>query len=493
MKKSRTLSNYERRVLQKSKEGDTVKELAKKVGLSESKVRRAVEWLKYKGMLKTSSKTTRKVKLGVNGEEYAEKGLPELRLLKERGGSIKKLQKKCGLSTEEFNHALGYLKEEGVISIEEGEIKVEKKSWIKKLEKKSRALKKLEGKQYSSLKKKLKELVDEFSTRKTILELDEKTTIKISLTKRGKKTKKEKSKKKFVDKITPKILESEGWRDAEIRPYDIRAPAPKMYAGKTHSYTQFIKKLKDTLARMGFKEMTGPIVEKALYNCDALFMPQDHNARGIHDLFFTQEPTHANNAPDLKNIKAVHEDGWRTGSKGWGGKFSERMARRLVLRSQGTALSARTMMKGPEVPGKYFAVAKCFRPDVIDFSHNIEFNQVEGIVLDESLNLKKLLGMLKMFAEEVAGAEEVRYVPGYFPFTEPSVELMAKVPGVGWMELGGSGIFRPEVTEPIGVKVPVIAWGLGMDRLFMIKEGIKDIRELYSQKLGWLRSKEVKA
>jgi phenylalanyl-tRNA synthetase alpha chain len=144
-----------------------------------------------------------------------------------------------------------------------------------------------------------------------------------------------------------------------------------------------------------------------------------------------------------------------------------------------------------EVPGKYFSLARCYRPDVVDRTHLTEFIQVEGIVVGASLTFRDLLGILKRFALEIANADQVRFKPDYFPFTEPSVELSAYKEGLGWMEFGGAGIFRPEVTLPLGITVPVIAWGLGVERLFMMKAGISDIRNLFSQDLDWLRRRTV--
>ena len=96
------------------------------------------------------------------------------------------------------------------------------------------------------------------------------------------------------------------------------------------------------------------------------------------------------------------------------------------------------------------------------------------------MSLRTLLGFLEMFAVEVAGATEVKYVPGYFPFTEPSVEVHIKHPVLGWFELGGSGIFRPEVTEPLGVHVPVLAWGIGIDRMALMALGLNDLSGSFS-------------
>jgi phenylalanyl-tRNA synthetase alpha chain len=195
--------------------------------------------------------------------------------------------------------------------------------------------------------------------------------------------------------------------------------------------------------------------------------------------------------PYLDQVASVHENGWNTGSRGWGYTFDREFTRRQVMRSQGTVLSAKTLPVA-QVPGKYFGVARCFRYDQVDATHGADFYQTEGIVLGEDVNLKTLLGLLKMFAEEVAGAEEIRYVPGYFPFTEPSIEVHIKHPVLGWFELGGSGIFRPEVTKAMGVDVPVLAWGLGIDRMALMHLGLNDLRELFTPDIESVRTRRGK-
>ncbi len=153
-------------------------------------------------------------------------------------------------------------------------------------------------------------------------------------------------------------------------------------------------------------------------------------------------------------------------------------------------LSAKTLPHA-KVPGKYFGVVRCFRYDQVDATHLADFYQTEGIVLGEEVNLRTLLGLLRMFAVEVAQAKEVKYVPGFFPFTEPSVEVHIRHPTLGWFELGGSGIFRPEVTEPLGIKVPVLAWGLGIDRMALTSMGLHDIRELFTPSIEEVRSRRI--
>jgi phenylalanyl-tRNA synthetase alpha chain len=280
-----------------------------------------------------------------------------------------------------------------------------------------------------------------------------------------------------------------------FRRYNIEAPVTPAWPGKKQPYRHFLDNLKRKLVTLGFKEMTGPIVELMFFNCDALFMPQDHPAREIHDLYFvkTDELGELGEYEQfIGPVAATHENGWKTGSTGWRYHYSREEARKLILRSQGTALSARTLVsKDLQIPGKYFSIARCFRPDQVDRTHLTEFNQVEGIVVGAGLSLRNLLGILERFAIDIAGADKVRFKPDYFPFTEPSVELQAYKEGYGWMEFGGSGIFRPELTLPLGIKVPVLAWGIGVDRLFMMKENLDDIRMLFAQDLDWIRRQKV--
>jgi phenylalanyl-tRNA synthetase alpha chain len=227
---------------------------------------------------------------------------------------------------------------------------------------------------------------------------------------------------------------------------------------------------------------------------DALFMPQFHSARDIHQAYYIKDPAYCKlDEKIVEKVKKAHENGFETGSKGWQYKFDGKRTHRNLLRTQGTACSARMLAsQNLKIPGKYFGITRCFRYDVIDATHNCDFYQTEGIVVEQGLNLKHLFGLLKMFAKEFAETDEVKLVPAYFPFTEPSVELFAKHPKLGWIELGGAGIFRPELVKPLtGKEVPVIAWGLGIDRIAMFKLGIKDIRQLFSHDLKFLRTTKL--
>ena len=296
-----------------------------------------------------------------------------------------------------------------------------------------------------------------------------------------------------IGEITPKMLATGEWKNGTFRGYNISVPPARIIPGRTNPYVQFLESVKDKLCSLGFQEFDGPLVETEFWNGDALFMPQFQAARDIHDVYRIKNPTHANSIeePYLSNVKAVHENGGGTGSRGWNYSFDNEFTRRLILRSQGTVLSAHQLHKA-EVPGKYFGIARCFRYDKVDATHLSDFYQTEGIIAGKDVSLRDLLGILKMFATEIAGAEEVKYVPGYFPFTEPSIEVHIKHPVLGWFELGGSGIFRPEVTRAMGLDCPVLAWGIGIDRMALMALGLNDLRELFCEDIERVRLRKAK-
>ena len=293
-----------------------------------------------------------------------------------------------------------------------------------------------------------------------------------------------------ISQLTPELLKDGTWRNHTFRKYSISLRPPRLAVGRRHPYRGYLDSVKRKLASMGFQEMRGELVETEFWDMDALFMPQFHPARAIHDVYFVKNPTHAKSIaePFLSHVTEAHEKGGTTGSKGWGYSYDRERARRLILRSQGTAVSARMLANTPDIPGKYFSIARCFRYDQIDATHATDFFQVEGIVLGQDINFRTLLGLLNLFASEMAEAKEIKFLPAYFPFTEPSVELHVRHPKLGWMELGGAGLFRPEVTLPLGVSVPVIAWGLGLDRMAMVALGIHDIRDLFTSDLEMVRN-----
>ncbi len=295
-----------------------------------------------------------------------------------------------------------------------------------------------------------------------------------------------------VARLSRELIESGRWREVEIKAYDVTSMPPTVYPGKPHPYVEFLDEVREILVGMGFLEVKSPIVEAEFWNFDALFQAQDHPAREVHDSYAVSVPAGPADIKDLKlveKIKRAHETGEGTGSTGWGYEWDFDIARRLILRSQMTAASARTLAGTPNPPLKIFAIDRVFRPEALDRTHSMEFHQCEGVVLAEGLNVRHLLGYLEEFAKRL-GFGEVMFRPAYFPFTEPSVEAYVRHPRLGWIEIAGSGLFRPEILIPMGYdypKVQALAWGIGIGRLAMVKLGIGDIRQLHSQDLAFLR------
>ncbi|MFC2144020.1 phenylalanine--tRNA ligase subunit alpha, partial [Candidatus Aenigmatarchaeota archaeon] len=298
---------------------------------------------------------------------------------------------------------------------------------------------------------------------------------------------------KEVHNLAPELIKTGMWREVKIKPYNVGVTGKKIYPGKKQPYRHFLSEVRQRLVELGFTEMGGPMIETEFWNFDALYQAQNHPSRDWTQTYMLKHPKQGKlpGRGVVDKVRSSHESGWKTGSTGWGYKWDVRKAAQLMPRAHTTACSARTLSNLPEVPGKYFAISRCFRPDVIDATHGVEFNQCEGIVIGETLNFKHLLGLLKMFAIEFTGVKNVRFFPDYYPFTEPSVQMSVKHPEMGWIELAGAGTFRSELTEPLGVKEPVLAWGLGIDRLAMFKLGIDDIRELFSRNLDWLRNQKM--
>jgi len=500
------LHRLERALLLALKDGKKASfdELRRRTKLSSASISRAALWLSSKGLAKIEEERRILLRLGSEGRKFSGKGLPE-RVLAEAvlraGGKIalERASELSELSKEEVNIALGWARRKGWLQFtrEGGKTllvvnkELEKgpdERLIDSLSKGSLAVDELDPE--------LTEGLTILGERPNAIIRSEETRRFITLTSNGLTLAQQIGEVvEEISQLTPELIASGKWRRVALRKYDIKAPVMSFWPGKKQPYKRFLDDLKWKLVALGFKEMEGPIVEFMFFNCDALYMPQDHPAREIHDIYYVKYPRHGDlslHSHLVRNVKAAHEDGWKTGSKGWGYKFSLEETKRLILRSQGTAISARMLINEVlEVPGKYFSITRCYRPDVVDRTHLTEFNQVEGIVVSPDLTFRDLLGVLEKFALEIAGADRVRFRPDYFPFTEPSVELSAYKQGVGWLEFGGAGMFRPEVTLPLGIKVPVIAWGLGVDRLFMMKAGINDIRDLFTQDLEWLREKRM--
>jgi len=480
----------------------SAEQIMEEIGSSDAAVMRAALALKEKKLLEIQEEKRTIIKLNNEGKLHAKKGLPERRLinaLEMLGGkaSLEKVVKKADLEKQFVSIALGWIqsKKWAIFDAKTSMLKMVGKPETENYEELIKILDEKSQVAVEDLNSKFQEAV-QFLKRRKLLEIEEKTKRLLQITREGLETiKRGIDVAEEITQLTPEIIISGKWRKLKLQKYNIEAPTAKIWPGKKHPYLQFLQEVKEKLVILGFKEMKGTFVETSFFNFDALYTPQGHPAREPSGVYYIKSPQYGCvNAYEkiVANVKKTHENGWNTGSRGWRQKFSIKEAKRLILRSHTTCLSARTLLsKELEIPGMYFSIGRCYRPEVLDKTHLTEFNQVEGIVVNKDLTLRDLLGVLEKFAIDIAGADKAKFVPDYFPFTEPSVELRAYKKGYGWIEFGGSGIFRPEVTLPLGIEVPVLAWGLGIDRLFMMKAGIDDIRQVFSLNLDWLRRQKV--
>lgn len=482
----------------------TVEQIMHESGLSHAAIMRAALALKEKKLVEIREFRQKILKLTEEGTVYANRGLPErraLNVLLKKGIEmpVSSLPREVNIPEKAVPVTLGWLVQKKWAVIDKAKNVVKAVPLIPPpLGNDEKLLQLLNQKKFAVAEDLSHELYEaaESLRRRKLLEIEEKVKKIVEITEEGwAEIERGIEVAAEVTQLTPELIITGKWRKTKLQRYNIEAPVAKTWPGKKHPYLRFLDEVKEKLVALGFKEMMGPTVEMSFFNFDALYMPQDHPAREIFGIYFVKSPKYGRldaYKSNLLNVKRTHENGWKTGSTGWKYKYSIREAARLILRGHGTCQSVRTLLnKDLEIPGRYFSIVRCYRPEVVDKTHLTEFNQVEGIVVDKDLTLRDLLGVLEKFAIEIADADEVKFKPDYFPFTEPSVELSAYKKGYGWIEFGGSGIFRPEVTLPLGVDVPVIAWGLGVDRLFMMKAGIDDIRYIFSQDLDWIRRTRV--
>ncbi|MBU2639880.1 MAG: phenylalanine--tRNA ligase subunit alpha [Nanoarchaeota archaeon] len=483
-----TLTPLERKILPLLKENSLYTELLKKTTLKNVEVMRALQWLSNKEIIKLEKTTKQLIELEKNGEKYIKIGLPEKRFLEalEKPLTLQELSQKAHLEKDEINVCLGMLKKRNLILIGEKIKKLKDSDSI--LELSEEFLKSLPL-ELSTLSDEQRFIHNEFKKRK---ELIKETIVKereITLLNLGKEILERNLKINLLETLTPEMLRTQSYKNKSFRRYDIKINVPKIYPGKRHFVNQAIDYARRIWLDLGFEEMEGKVINTSFWNFDALFTPQDHPARDLQDSIFLKQYGKLPNKDLVKKIKDMHEKGG-SGSKGWGYTWNKELAKKLVMRTHTTVLSAKTLskLKKEDLPKKYFAIGKNFRNETVDWSHGFEFYQTEGIVVDPNMNFKHLLGYLKEFFKKM-GFEKVRFRPAFFPYTEPNVECDVYNPiKKQWMEIGGAGIFRPEVTAPLlGEQTPVLAWGLGLGRLIMDYYEITDLRDFYKNDIKQLR------
>lgn len=245
---------------------------------------------------------------------------------------------------------------------------------------------------------------------------------------------------------------------------DVTLPGRPVKAGTHHPLTSVVEEVEDLFLGMGYEVAEGPEVEQDYYNFEALNLPKGHPARDMQDTFYITEET--------------------------------------LLRTHTSTVQARVMNKNEgKGPVKIICPGKVYRSDDDDATHSHQFMQIEGLVVDENIRMSDLKGTLEVFVKKMFGADrEIRLRPSFFPFTEPSVEVdvsCAKCGGkgcnvckqTGWIEILGAGMVHPNVLEMAGydsTKYRGFAFGIGVERIAMLKHGVDDIRHFYTNDVRFL-------
>ncbi len=478
----------ERKVLEALKGGKkTLEGLAKDSGFEKmSDLGAILGKLESKGLVKVMRFESKKYSLSDEGKKYAREGLPEERIvkaLKELGGkgSFEEVLEKSGLEKKEFSIGLGWAIRKGYVRIEKG-----KKEIILISEKEdpfSNFIRSLKGE--IPEKEIPKEVLREVKQRGSLFEVKEEVLREVEITELGREVLKRGEVE--IGALTPEMLKEGSWRKVKFKRYDLSGYVGLVYCGREHPLTELIEKIREIFLSMGFKEIKGDYVQSSFWNMDALFTPQDHPARELQDTYYLKEPKEIKVDQKIaEKIKEVHENGGDTGSTGWKYEWSYEIAKKPLLTTHTTVLTVRYLKEHKdEMPIRVFSIGRVFRRENLDPTHLSEFTQIEGIILEKNASLRMLIGVLKEFYRRM-GFREIKLRPSYFPYTEPSMEVFVKFGG-SWLELGGSGIFRPEVTKPLGIEGRVLAWGLGLERLAAILLGLDDIRKLYLTDVKWLR------
>jgi len=440
----------------------SLEELAQASTLPIDAVRKAVELLKGKGYVAVDERLAGHMTLITEeGGRFLAHGFPEERI-------VKKLKSKSPLSMsaleqDEKSIGIGWAKKQGAIAIDNAGNIAAGASPLKKTEEQRKMLEwvKAHGGFISSV---IHPAIRELASRGLITEPRPKKDHLVLLTSAG------------AGALS---------HGAEMKAaYNLTAPVARQYPAKLHPTQRLQDRIRRIFFELGFEEMEGPAVESAFWNFDALFQPQDHPARDMADTFYVKGNADKKEMPAAEIVEKVakaHQQGWKY-------KWSPEESLRRVLRTHTTAVSARYLVKSQERDAaKYFCVGRVYRNESVDFKHLAEFHQIEGIVLWEKATFGDLLGLLREFYRKL-GFGKVRFRPSYFPYTEPSVEVEVYFEKKkAWMELGGAGVFRPEVCLPLWGKYPVLAWGLSLERPIMLANDVGDIRKFYTNDLQWLR------
>ena len=463
---SQVLHDIEKKIidsLQKKSE-QTPEQLSESTELSIDQIRRGIEWLRLKELAQVEETSKIEISLGQNGIDALKNGLPERKLMdliKDKPKTFDEVRKT--LSGAGFNAAIANAKKNGWIKIDKSESGSEISIKEKSIE---------------TPEEKLISLIGE----KSILEeqIENKLALKFLLQRPNyiiQNTEKSKS-ISLTEKASniDSTLTSSG-------AIDVEADVSTVFAARTHPLKDTIDEIREIFVKLGFSEIQGTLSQSSFWNFDALFTPQDHPARELQDTFYL-ENIKSEKPATPKQIKQVSE----SHSQNWKYNWQLTESQRMVLRTHTTCVTIKYLAEKKPDDARVFSLGRVFRNEKVSYKHLVEFNQIEGIVSGNNTTLRDLMGIQKEFYKQL-GLTKIKFWPTFFPYTEPSLQTMVYNEKLGkWVELFGMGIFRPEVTKPLGITKPVLAWGGGIERIAMLKYDLDDVREFYNNNLNWLRT-----
>ncbi|HET8847993.1 MAG TPA: phenylalanine--tRNA ligase subunit alpha [Nitrososphaeraceae archaeon] len=501
-----SLHKIEKKILQSLVKHDEIDidTLALNTNLSLDNVRRGIEWLKYKGLVSVSTSKDSVIQLiSEKSNDSSPKNkkdnlinltLPERRIvdsIKNKGQKTIKigdLAKTSKLSNIEFSVGIQNALRNGWLTKVSDSLNLTENS--EKLSNEEALLEKI-----SNLKKiKLSQLADQelrvyslLKKRPGYLKETVEKSFDISLTDEGKKVgpRIKSDEQDGIGAITVEILNNGKWKNEKFTEIDVSSPVRSYAMGRTHPLTDIISEIREIFISMGFSEIEGSTIQSCFWNFDVLFTPQDHPARDMQDTFYISNLTDENIDPIIsKKVSNFHATEWNY-------DWDIEKSKQTVLRTHTTPVTVKYLSESKLTEGRIFSIGRVFRNEKMSYKHLMEFHQIEGIVIGKSVNLRDLMGLQKQFYSKL-GLNKVKFWPTYFPYTEPSLQSMVYIDKLGkWVELFGMGMFRPEVTQSVGITNNVLAWGGGLERIAMIRYGLDDVRELYDNKLTWLRMQPI--
>ena len=456
---SQVFHDIEKKIITSLKDNatQTPDSLESSTNLSPDQIRRGIEWLKLKDLAIVTESKTSTISLGKNGLESFQKGLPERRLLDLLNDGPRKLsdlQKELG---PVFGPAMGLARKNNWVDTSADQISLKDlpsdlpgEKTLKQIGNNALSQNEIDKNDLLILLKRPNFIVEDIIKTKEITLTDSAKSLVLS--------------------------DSSG-------AIDVEAKVPEVFVARTHPLKDTLDEISEIFVTLGFSEIIGNMTQSSFWNFDALFTPQDHPARELQDTFYLDGISAKKIATpeQIRKVSDSHKKNWRY-------NWDINEARKMALRTHTTCVTIKHLAENKPDEARVFSLGRVFRNEKVSYKHLVEFNQIEGVVVGKDANLRNLMGIQREFYKRI-GITKIKFWPTFFPYTEPSLQTMVYNERLGkWIELFGMGIFRPEVTKPLGITKPVLAWGGGIERIAMLKYGLDDVREFYNNNLNWLRS-----